>query len=183
MTAQDPQPHPVASRASVPATAARAGDTAAARLKERIYATITLTAVVVALAEGDSVGHGEAALTVAVAALGVWLATLVADEQSHRALTRRSANRAEIRTALHVSSPLLLGAVGPLVLIGMSALGAMDLVAALLIGAGVEVATLFLWGWRTGLRMGNGPVSAMVSGLLDTVIGVAVVAVKLLGGH
>ncbi|MEU3298825.1 MULTISPECIES: hypothetical protein [unclassified Streptomyces] len=164
-------------------TAARAGDVAAARLKERIYATITLAAVVVALSETDHPEHLEAALTVAVTALGVWLATLVADEQSHRALTRRNATWAEIRTALHVSSPLLLTAVGPLVLIGLSALGALGLETALLISAGVEVATLFLWGWRTGLRMGNGPLSALISGLIDTVIGVGVVAVKILAGH
>ncbi|MFD9217492.1 hypothetical protein ACFVY9_31200 [Streptomyces sp. NPDC059544] len=165
------------------ATAARAGDTAAARLKERIYATITLTAVVVALSETAHPEHLESALTVAVTALGIWLATLVADEQSHRALTGRGATVREIRAALHVSSPLLLTAAGPLVLIGVSALGALDLGTALLLSAAVEVATLFLWGWRTGLRMGNGPLSAVLSGIVDTVIGVSVIAVKLLAGH
>ncbi|MER5462175.1 hypothetical protein ABT010_16065 [Streptomyces sp. NPDC002668] len=182
MTTPDPQPSPAA-LGQRDATAARAGDIPAARLKERIYATITLTAVVVTLAEAGEPDHLEAALTVAVTALGVWLATLVADEQAHRAVTRRSANRAEIRTGLHVSSPLLLSAVGPLALIGMSALGAMGLGTALLTGAGVEVATLFFWGWRTGLRMGNGPLSALTSGLLDTAIGVGVVGVKFLAGH
>ncbi|MGW2564198.1 hypothetical protein ACWCXB_34335 [Streptomyces sp. NPDC001514] len=171
------------SQRNTAATAARAGDIAAARLKERIYATLTLTAVVVALAETDVPEHAEAALTVAVTALGVWLATVVADEQAHRAVSGRGASRKELRTTLHVSSPLLLTAVGPLVLIGASALGVLDLVTALLISAGVEVATLFLWGWRTGLRMGSGPLSALVSGLLDAVIGVGVVAVKLLAGH
>lgn len=183
MTEPEPAHLPPPSQQEPDATAARAGDAGAARLKERIYATITLTAVVVALAETETPDHVEAALTVAVTALGVWLATVVADEQSHRAVSGRSATRNEIRTALHVSSPLLLGAVGPLALIGASALGVMDLVTALLISAGVEVATLFLWGWRTGLRMGNGPLSALISGLLDTAIGVAVVAVKLLAGH
>ncbi|MFF3322382.1 hypothetical protein [Streptomyces sp. NPDC002889] len=178
-----PVPDPAALGQGVAATAARAGDTAAARLKERIYATITLTAVVVALAETAAPDHSEAALTVTVTALGVWLATLVADEQSHRAVSGRSANRREVLTALHVSSPLLLTAVGPLVLIGMSALGVMGLETALMVSAGVEVATLFLWGWRTGLRMGNGPLSALISGLFDTAIGLAVVAVKLLAGH
>ncbi|MGW3622918.1 hypothetical protein [Streptomyces sp. NPDC000880] len=181
MTTSEPDPRPFPSKQN--ATAARAGDTAAARLKERIYATITLTAVVVTLAEAKATDQAEAALTVAVTALGVWLATLVADEQAHRAMSGHGANRAEIRTALHVSSPLLLSAVGPLVLIGMSALGVISLGTALLISAGVEVASLFLWGWRTGLRMGNGPMSALVSGLLDTVIGMGVVAVKLLAGH
>ncbi len=182
MTAPDPGP---ANRPQAPAgaTAARAGDTAAARLKERIYAAITLAAVVVTLAVSEETEPGQAAIAVAVTALGVWLATLVADEQAHRAVSRRNATRAEIRNALHVSSPLLLSAVGPLALIGASALGAMELETALLISAGVEVATLFLWGWRTGLRMGNGPVSALVSGLLDTAIGVGVVSVKLIAGH
>ncbi|MFD7613888.1 hypothetical protein [Streptomyces sp. NPDC059828] len=168
---------------STAATAARAGDTAAARLKERIYATLTLTAVVVALAETAVPDHLEAALTVAVTALGVWLATVVADEQAHRAVTKRGASRLELRTTLYVSAPLLLTAVGPLVLIGASALGVLSLVPALLISACVEVGTLFFWGWRTGLRMGNGPLNAMVSGLIDMGIGVAVIAVKLLAGH
>lgn len=182
MTTPDPEPRSADSGHSA-ATAARAGDTAAARLKERIYATITLTAVVVTLAEGEEPEHLEAALTVAATALGVWLATLVADEQAHRAVSGRGANKAEIRTALDVSSPLLLSAVGPLVLIGMSALGVMELETALMTAAGVEVVTLFLWGWRTGLRMGNGPLSALISGLLDTAIGVGVVTVKLIAGH
>ena len=182
MTTPDPEPRSADSEHTA-ATAARAGDTAAARLKERIYATITLTAVVVTLAEAEDPDHLEAALTVAAAALGVWLATLVADEQAHRAVSGRSANRAEIRTALYVSSPLLLSAVGPLVLIGMSALDVMGLETALMTAAGVEVATLFVWGCRTGLRMGNGPLSALTSGLLDTVIGAGVVAVKLFAGH
>ncbi|MEV7991891.1 hypothetical protein AB0O67_08230 [Streptomyces sp. NPDC086077] len=164
-------------------TAARAGDIAAARLKERIYATLTLTAVVVALVETEHPEHLESALTVAVTALGVWLATLVADEQSHRALTGRSTSPQELRTAVYVSSPLLLTAAGPLVLIGVSALGALELGTALLISAGVEVGTLFLWGWRSGLRMGNGRLNALFSGLVDTLIGVGVVAVKLLAGH
>lgn len=181
MTTPDPDPRPVASKRN--ATAARAGDTAAARLKERIYATITLVAVVVTLAEAEATDHAEAAFTVASTALGVWLATLVADEQAHRAMSGRGASRAEIRTAMYVSSPLLLSAVGPLVLIGMSAMGVMVLVTALLISAVVEVASLFLLGWQTGLRMGNGPLSAFVSGLLDTAIGAFVVAVKLLAGH
>ncbi|MFI1393410.1 hypothetical protein [Streptomyces sp. NPDC020681] len=179
--AAHPEPQPGAGETA--ATAARAGDTTAARLKERIYAAITLTAVVVTLAEADQPEYAEAALTVTVSALGVWMATLVADEQSHRAVFGRRATRAEIRTSLFVSSPLMLVAVGPLVLIGLSALGVMHLETALLIAAGVEVATLFLWGWRAGLRMGNGPLSALISGLLDTLIGAAVVAVKLLAGH
>ncbi|MFJ8629531.1 hypothetical protein [Streptomyces sp. NPDC093568] len=105
----------------------------------------------------------------------------------HRGPAARPSGRTpafqEIRTTLYVSSPLLLTAAGPLVLVGVSALGFLELETALLISAGVEVATLFLWGWRTGLRMGNGPLSALLSGLFDTVIGVAVVAVKLLAGH
>ncbi|AWK13207.1 hypothetical protein DDQ41_29840 [Streptomyces spongiicola] len=151
-------------------------------MKERIYATITITAVTVALSETAHPAHLESALTVAVTALGVWLATLVADEQSHRALTGRGATLGEIRAALYVSSPLLLSAVGPLVLIGVSALGVLELDAALLLSAVLAAASLFVWGWRTGLRMGNGPLSAVVSGIVDTLIGMAVIAVKLLVG-
>lgn len=99
-------PHPSAGDRLTGATgitAARAGDPAAARLKERIYATITLAAVIVTLAEADTPGHSESAITVAVTALGIWLATLVADEQSHRAMSGRG--RPGPRSGRHCTSP------------------------------------------------------------------------------
>ncbi|MGI5372339.1 hypothetical protein [Streptomyces iakyrus] len=105
------------------------------RLKERIYATITMIAVVVGLSLGD-VGSLGAVATVLTTALGLWLAAFVADQQAHRTVHRHLATGPELRRMLYVSSPLLSCAVGPAVLIALAALDVLSLHAALLTAAG-----------------------------------------------
>ncbi|MFD5258287.1 hypothetical protein ACFWM5_36415 [Streptomyces bobili] len=152
------------------------------RLKERIYATITMIAVLVGLSFGG-VGAFGAVTTVLTTALGLWLATLVADQQAHRTVHRHLATGHELRRMLYVSSPLLSCAAAPSVLIGLAALNVLSLHAALLTAAGAGVASLFLWGCLGGLRMGGGAMAAVVAGLVDAAIGVAVALVKAAAGH
>ncbi|MGV9499447.1 hypothetical protein [Streptomyces sp. NPDC003642] len=152
------------------------------RLKERIYATITMIAVVVGLSLGE-VGALGAVATVVTTALGLWLAAFVADQQAHRTVHRRFATGPELRRMLYVSSPLLSCAVGPAVLIALAALDVLSLHAALSAAAGVGVVSLFLWGCLGGLRMGGGTLTAVAAGLVDAVIGVAVALVKAAAGH
>ncbi|WP_219667754.1 hypothetical protein [Streptomyces bambusae] len=157
--------------------------TAAARLKERLYATITMISLVLGLAAGGNVEVPGAVATVVTGSVGLWLAALVADQQAHRVVHGTVATGRELRSMLYVSSPLLLSAVGPLVLIGASALGVMSLDAALATAAGVNVAALFAWGCIGGIRMGGGIVLALVAGGIDAAIGTAVALVKAAAGH
>ncbi|WP_338703185.1 hypothetical protein V2W30_38215 [Streptomyces sp. Q6] len=153
------------------------------RLKERIYASITLLAVLVGLAQSGHPTHLVAALSVAVTALGLWLATLVADLQAHPVAHGRLPRLPEIRHTLFVSSPLLTSAVGPLLLTGVSALGALHLTTALWISVASEVAALAGWGFMGGRRVGAGLFGCLVAAALNAVIGAGVVAVKLVAGH
>ncbi|MCX5381612.1 hypothetical protein [Streptomyces sp. NBC_00091] len=155
----------------------------AAHLKERLYATITMISVVIGLEASGHVDAVGAAATVVTASVGLWLASLVADQQAHRVTHGAFARGRELRAMLFVSSPLLLAAVGPLVLIGISALGAMGLHTALLTAAGVNVATLFAWGCYGGIRMGGGAAFALLAGAIDAAIGTAVAVVKAASGH
>lgn len=170
-------------QAAQPRDRERVTETAAAQLKERLYATITMISVVIGLAAAPNAGAGGAAATVATASLGLWLAALVADQQAHRVTHGTLAKGPELRTMLFVSSPLLLSAVGPLLLIGLGALGVMSLRTALLTAAGVSVATLFAWGYFSGVRMGGGTVFALLAGGIDAAIGTAVALVKAAAGH
>ncbi|MDT0448111.1 hypothetical protein [Streptomyces hesseae] len=153
----------------------------ASRLKERIYATITMIAVVVGLANSGHAGPRGAAVTVGVTAVGLWLASVVADGQAHRVVHGRGGGGRQVRETLFVSSPLLLSAVGPLILIALSALGAMELRTALLTAAGVSVWVLFAWGWYGGLRMGANMAVALLAGVADAAIGTVVALVKAAG--
>ncbi|MGW0853946.1 hypothetical protein [Streptomyces sp. NPDC002690] len=152
-------------------------------LKERLYATITMISVVIGLSAAEHPTPAGAAASVAAAAIGLWLATLVADEQAHRTVHGRIATRAELRRMLWVSSPLLLSAAGPLILIGAAALGVMHLETALFAAAGVSVAGLFGWGWYGGIQLGNGAAIALLAGALDAAIGLVVAVVKAAVSH
>ncbi|MFE4453517.1 hypothetical protein [Streptomyces sp. NPDC056796] len=156
--------------------------TLADRLKERIYATITMIAVVVGLSLSDA-GTVGALATVLTTALGLWLAALVADQQAHRTVHRHLATGHDLRRMLYVSSPLLSCAAGPAVMIALAALDVLSLPAALMTAAGVGIASLFAWGCAGGLRMGGGVLLAVLAGLVDAVIGVAVALVKAAAGH
>ncbi|WP_405696754.1 hypothetical protein [Streptomyces sp. NBC_01185] len=152
------------------------------RLKERIYATITMIAVVVGLSLGEAGARGAPA-TVLTTALGLWLAAFVADQQAHRTVHRRLATGRDLRRMLYVSRPLPSCAVGPSVMIALAALDVLDLSTALTVAAGVGVASLVAWGCAGGLRMGGGILLAVPAGLADAVIGVAVALVKTAAGH
>ncbi|MFI6689796.1 hypothetical protein [Streptomyces sp. NPDC050485] len=156
---------------------------AAAQLKERLYAAITMISVVLGLAGSGQVGDLGAAATVLTASVGLWLAALVADQQAHRVTHGALARGRELRAMIFVSSPLLLSAVGPLTLIGVSTLGAMGLNTALLTAAGINIATLFAWGCYGGIRMGGGTAFALLAGAIDAAIGTAVAVVKASAGH
>ncbi|MBQ0825563.1 hypothetical protein [Streptomyces tagetis] len=172
----------MAGQGRAPAPSEAETDVLVDRLKERLYATITMIAVVVGLAYGHA-GPTGAVATVLTAALGLWLAALVADQQAHRTVHGRFATGRELRRMLHVSSPLLSCAVGPLVLTGLAALDVLSLYAALLVSAGVQVASLFGWGWTAGRRMGGGTLLPLLAGFVDAVIGAAVALVKAAAGH
>ncbi|MEU9715006.1 hypothetical protein [Streptomyces sp. NPDC047976] len=156
---------------------------AAARLKERIYATITIISVVIGLRASAHVDAAGAAATLLTTAVGLWLAAVVADQQAHRVVHGRLATGHELRGILSVSSPLLLSAVGPLVLVASAALGVMRVDTALLAAAVVSVTGLFVWGCYGGVRMGGGILAALLAGALDAAIGLAVALVKAFAGH
>ncbi|MEV7419491.1 hypothetical protein [Streptomyces sp. NPDC089919] len=153
---------------------------AAARLKERLYATITMISVVIGLAYAAHADAPGAAAAVGATSVGLWLASLVADEQAHRVVSGGRTSARELRRMLYVSSPLLLSAAGPLLLVGAAGLGLMTLHAALLTAAWVNVAGLFAWGCFGGLRMGGSAAAALLGGALDAAIGTAVALVKAL---
>lgn len=155
----------------------------AEHLKERIYATLTIIAVMLGLALAGDATHLASALSVFGTALGLWLATLTAEAQAHRIAYGRMTNAAEFRHMLFVSSPLLTAAVGPLMLVGLSALEALPLTTALYLAVAVDAAELFLWSCVTGKRMGGGLLAAIVVGLINLLIGGIVIVVKLTAGH
>ncbi|MFP5020773.1 hypothetical protein [Pseudonocardia phyllosphaerae] len=154
----------------------------AARLKERIYAGLTVMAVLAGHALSHAPSHRATALTVIGTSLGLWLATVAAEQQAHR-VVHGSSSRSEVLRQFYVTSPLLTAAIAPLVLITLSALGAFPLEGALWAAVGIDAASLFGFGVLSGLRMRARWSFALVSGLVNLGIGAFVVAVKVWAGH
>jgi hypothetical protein len=155
----------------------------AERLKERIYAELTIIAVTLGLALSGSATHLAVTLSVIGTCLGLWLATLAAEVQAHRIAHGRMMNGAELRHLLFVTSPLMTAGVGPLILVSLSALQVLALTPALYLSVAVDSAAMFVWGCVSGRRMGGGAWAAVASGLVNLLIGGIVIAVKLTAGH
>jgi hypothetical protein len=170
------QAEPTGAEARPPAVVAE-------NLKEQLYATLTVMAVTLGLTRAEHLSHRSAALAVTATALGLWLATIIADQQAHRVVYGTVAGGPELRRLLYVSGPLFGCALAPLLLIGISGLGAMSLVTALYTSTWLGAAALFTWGCAAGLRMGSSRIAAVVVGLLDLGVGAVVVVIKLASGH
>jgi hypothetical protein len=155
----------------------------AERLKERIYAELAVIAVTLGLALAGSSTHLSAALSVLGASFGLWLATIAAEVQGYRFAYGHRMNGVELRHMLVVTSPLMTAAIGPLVLVLFSALGAFSLTAALYGSVAVDTLTMFVWGYTAGRRMKASVLMSVLSGLVNLVIGGIVIVVKVAGGH
>ncbi|WP_435113463.1 hypothetical protein [Nocardiopsis synnemataformans] len=155
----------------------------AGRLKERIYAELTIIAVTLGLALSGSATHLSVTLSVVGTSLGLWLATLSAEIQAYRIAQGRMMPGAELRHMLSSTSPLMTAGAGPLVFVGLSALHVLPLTTALHVSVAVGAAAMFLWGCVSGKRMGAGAFAAVVSGVANLLIGGIVIAVKLAAGH
>lgn len=157
--------------------------TTARQLHERIYATLTMVAVLIGLAEDGPVGYRDAVWACVGTAVGLWLATMVAEQQSFQVVHQHIARGRHLRWMVYATSPLLLSAVGPLVFIGVSALGAMSLHNALLTSVGMDLAELFAWGCVSGARIGGGVLATAGWGLANLVIGAGIVVLKVASVH
>lgn len=175
----------MAPAATPPAPDALTRETIAVRLRERVYVTFASLAVVLTLnAHAEELGAGTAALSLLISALGTVVAAYAADLISHVVVHGDLPDREEGRGMRGAS----LGAITviglPLAALGLAALGLWSVGTALVIGAGVLVATLGLVTWlgvRRAERLSLGQKVLALAGL--TVLGLVVVGLKLLAGH
>lgn len=149
-------------------------------LKERIYVTFTALAVTIATArEAEHSTAGEAAITLVLTVVGTLLAVSVAEYIAQMVRDGEVPDRRDVGHILYVALSSLGVLPAPLVILGISALGALELHAALRIISVVLVATLVIV-TRVAvrrLRVGFGVKLLVLAGV--TVLGVAVLGVEL----
>ena len=156
----------------------------AENMKERIYATITLIAVMVALwqtARHHTVVGSIATIVGTVTAL--WLATLMSARMSHRVVHNKSMSARSHAQLMFASSGLFMPAITPVLFLGLSGAGVLPLRGALFAGIVALVLSLFILSFVATRRIYPSYSKALVISLLEMMVGVGVIALKLAVGE
>jgi hypothetical protein len=157
----------------------------AENLKERVYSTITLLAVLTVLWNN---GGERSALSVIYTILGtviaLWLAVLIADRMSYRAIYGKViSGRAYIRT-IYATSGLLAPAIMPIILVGLSGLtGWYSLETALLVSMGVSLLFLFGLSFSTGWKLYDNIWQLVLVSTLEMLVGFGIIILKIAVGE
>ncbi|ALD13855.1 hypothetical protein [Clavibacter capsici] len=149
-------------------------------LKERIYVTFTALAVTIAtVREAEHATVGGTALTLLLTVVGTLLAVSVAEYIAQMVRDGEVPDRRDVGHILYVCASSLAVLPVPMAILGLAALGALDLAAALRIISIVLVATLVLVTLIAvrRLRVRLGVKLLVLAGV--AVLGVAVLAVEL----
>ncbi|MFT7711352.1 hypothetical protein ACMT9Y_10365 [Clavibacter tessellarius] len=149
-------------------------------LKERIYVTFTALAVTIAIGrDADHATVGGAATTLLLTVVGTLLAVSVAEYVAQMVRDGEVPDRRDVGHILYVCASSLGVLPVPMAVLGLCALGALDLAAALRIISIALVATLVLVTLIAvrRLRVGLGVKLLVLAGV--AVLGAAVLAVEL----
>jgi len=151
-------------------------------LKERIYATLALLAVLLTI-NPDHTTTGRAMLLVAGTAFSLWLASLIAAQMSYRIVMQRPHSEQEASRHLASHSPLLFAAVLPLLSLLQSALGLLALSDAVNLAIGLTVFPMIVWSLLSAKAIRAKRLPTLVIAGIELLIGLAVVLLKIKLGH
>lgn len=156
----------------------------AENMKERIYATITLLALIVALwqtAEEHSAIGAAASIVGTVVAL--WLATLISSRISHRAVHGKSMAHRDLGRLAFTSSGLFVPAIVPTFLVFISTTGALSLKTAFMAGIAALLLSLFLLSFAAGRKIYTSPLRLVIVSTAEMAVGVGVIVLKIAIGE
>lgn len=152
-------------------------------LKERIYATLALMAVLI----GINTEHSSplnAAYMICGTIVSLWAASIVATQMSRRLIFQGDLDyNEETQHQIRRHAPMLASLVFPLMMIGLSALRLISL--DLAINISLISALLLLIGWSIGSArsLNAGRLTTFILVIIELVIGLGVVGLKVLIGH
>jgi hypothetical protein len=152
-------------------------------LKERIYATLALLAVLLTI-DTTHASAGQAAVIVAGTALSLWAASIVASRMSYRIIMQQDHPGEEpFKREFVRHSPLLAAAVFPLFTIFLSFIGLISLLVA--VDAAIIGLLLLILGWSllSARAMRAGALSTLLITAAYLAIGLGVVVLKTLVTH
>lgn len=157
----------------------------AENMKERVYSTITLLAVLVTMWQhAQYQSHFGAVAGIIGAVVAVWLATLIAARMSYRAVHGKPIDRKDYVRTFFTSSGLLAPAIAPCIIIILSGLTDLyNLQAALMASIVVSLLSLFVLSFSAGRRIYDNIWRLLLVSLLEMSVGIVVIALKLVVGE
>lgn len=156
----------------------------AENMKERIYATITLLAVITAL--WQSADHHSAwgiIVSIVGTSIALWLATVISARISFRAVHGKSHGRSDMFKLMFTSSGLFLPAIAPTLLVLLSSTGLFELRGALFASIIVLLLSLFTLSFTASRRIYPTKSRAFLISVLEMSVGIGVVLLKLATGE
>ncbi len=156
----------------------------AENMKERVYATLTLLAVIAALwqtADHHTVAGAIASIVGSVTAL--WLATIISARMSYRAVHARRMSVGDYRKIIFTSSGLFAPAIAPVLFILVSLTGVISFGTALVASMVTLALSLFLLSFVAGRRIYGLGSRLIVISALEMLLGIGVIALKLAVGE
>jgi hypothetical protein len=152
-------------------------------LKERIYATLALLAVLLTI-DAHHTSALKAAAIVAGTAFSLWLASIVSSQMSFRIVMQRAkTDKEELELESYRHSPLLLAAVFPVFLMLLAFIHVLSLPLAVNLAIGSSLLLLVGWSLLSARAMKVGRLGTLVLAGVELAIGLAIVALKLSVAH
>lgn len=156
----------------------------AENMKERVYATITLLAVIAALWQTSSHHSIRGTLfTIAGTVVALFLATLISARMSYRAIHSKSISPKQYQHVVFTSSGLLAPAIGPFFIVLGSLTGLYNLNSALIASMAALLLSLFLLSFNAGRQIYTNKARLLLVSSLEMSVGLGVILLKLATGE
>lgn len=154
-------------------------------MKERIYSTITLLAVLATMWQNaEHHTHAGTIASILGAVVAVWLATLIATRMSYRAVNGKPIDHKDYVQTFFTSAGLLAPAITPVLIVAFSAVTDLfTLKTALMSSMVVSLLSLFVISYIAGRRIYSSLRRLLVVCLFEMLIGVGIILLKLAIGE
>jgi len=152
-------------------------------LRERIYATFTLIAVLATI-DTKHTDARHAAFIITGTIIALWAASIVATVMSRRMIFQNTLNHEhEIRHQIRVHAPMLLTLAFPLFLLLLTSLGVLSLSTAITVAIFSAMLLLVSWSIHSARSLHARKIPTLILIVLQVGIGLGIIALKIAVGH
>lgn len=152
-------------------------------LKERIYATLALLAVLISI-DSSHTDPLHAVYIVTGTIVSLWAASIVATQMSRRLVFKGALNaREETKHQLRRHAPMLAALIFPLLMISLAMLNLIGLDDAINVSILSALALLVGWSIDSARSLGASKLPTFILVVVELSIGLAVVGLKIVAGH